>query len=107
MMYGIYSIYDVAMKAYAQPFYQINDDVAKRSFKMAINNPTAENLYPVRDDLELWCIGYFDDRCGMIIYDQNDKLGLGAKYPCRIVSRGEAVLKPQTMKEEEESSDDL
>ena len=105
MMYGIYSIYDVAMKCYAQPFYQINDDVAKRSFKMAINNPTAENLYPVRDDLELWCIGYFDDKCGMIIYDQNEKMGLGASYPCRIVSRGEAVIQQQ--KKEEESENDL
>lgn len=104
MMYGIYSIYDVAMKCYAQPFYQVNDDVAKRSFKMAINNPAAENLYPVRDDLELWCIGHFDDKCGMIIYDQNDKMGLCANYPCRIVSRGEAVIQ---QKKEEESSDDL
>lgn len=104
MMYGIYSIYDVAMKNYAQPFYQVNDDVAKRSFKLAINNPTAEQLYPIRDDLELWCIGYFDDRCGMIIYDQNEKFGLQASYPCRIVSRGEAVIQEQ---KKEESSDDL
>ena len=105
MKYGIYSVYDLLTRIYSQPFYQTNDDVAKRAFALTINNPEAKELYPIRDDLELWCIGYFDDKCGMIIYDQNDKMGLGASYPCRIVSRGEAVIQQQ--KKEEESSNDL
>lgn len=105
MVYGIYAIYDVAMKCYAQPFYQTNDDVAKRSFRMAINDPRAESLYPVRDDLELWCIGQFDDKSGNIIFKQKNEETkfFSTTYPCRILSRGEAVIKEK----EEKSNDEV
>lgn len=102
MLYGIYSIYDVAMKCYAQPFYQANDDVAKRSFKMAINDPSAPNLFHVREDLELWRICFFDDRCGQIFYtDGSEKLPIAVESPVRIIGRGEAVIR------KEENDNDL
>lgn len=107
MLYGIYSMYDVAMKCYAQPFYQANDDVAKRTFAIAINNPKAETLYQIRDDLELWLIGYFDDRCGNIFYTNGEeKYKLESDCPRRIVGRGEAVIKA-IEKESEENTNEV
>lgn len=100
MVYGIYAMYDVALKTYAQPFFQANDDVAKRSFKLAINSPAAGALYSIRDDLELWRVGYFDDREGAIRNDnpeENDKFT--KKHPIRIISRGDAVIKEEMNEE--------
>lgn len=101
MIYGIYAIYDVAMKNYAQPFFQANDDVAKRSFKLVINNPAADALYSIRDDLELWRVGYFDDRTGEIRNDNpEDKTLISpAKHPIRLISRGDAVIKEEKNEE--------
>lgn len=103
MVYGIYSIYDVAMTTYTQPFFQANDEVAKRSFKLAINDPRSENLYPIRNDLELWRVGYFDDRTGYVVFKGDSKIEPETDgRPIRICNRGDAVI---INKKEEETNE--
>jgi len=60
----IYSMKDVKV-GFANPFYQNNLDMAKRSFQVAVSDKRGE-LYKIKDDLELWEIGTFDEETGKI-----------------------------------------
>lgn len=64
-MLKIYCIKDTKA-GYMSPFYLQNDDIAIRSFKKAANEPqpNAVNDYP--EDKELWYLGEFDERAGLI-----------------------------------------
>lgn len=60
----IFSMKDVKV-GFANPFYQVNEEVAKRSFAAAITDKRGE-LFKIKDDLELWEIGSFDETTGKI-----------------------------------------
>lgn len=60
----IFSMKDVKV-GFANPFYQNNLDMAKRSFRVAVSDKRGE-LYKIKDDLELWEIGSFDEETGKI-----------------------------------------
>ena len=60
-----YAFYDKKLGAFMLPFWQPNEAVAKRAAKYSLNNKES-NLYPVREDIELWEIGQFEDTVGAI-----------------------------------------
>lgn len=60
----IYSMKDVKI-GFANPFYQNNDETAKRSFKIAVSDKSG-TLFHIKDDLELWKLGEFDETTGKI-----------------------------------------
>ena len=64
-MLKIYCIKDTKA-GYMNPFYLQNDEIAIRSFKKAANDiqPNGVNDYP--EDKELWYLGDFDERTGII-----------------------------------------
>lgn len=63
-MMEIYSIKDVKI-GFMNPFYQNSTDVAKRSFKNAVADKRG-NLWTIKDDLELWKLGSFDENTGAL-----------------------------------------
>lgn len=73
---------DIKLGAFANPFFQQNEDVAKRSFYLAINDERNENLFPIRDDLELWQLAEYDSESGRV----NSK-----GMPRILANRGELV----------------
>lgn len=64
MRLEIYAIRDT-MVGFMTPFYQANEQVALRNFKIRINNPTSE-LKAIAENLELYKLGTFDDQSGEI-----------------------------------------
>lgn len=78
----IVCVRDRALGSFGQPYFQANLDVAIRNYKIAINDPANSALYPIREDLELWCLGTYDDNNGDI--DTNN-------CPAIIQNRGEGV----------------
>lgn len=62
---NIYCIKDVKA-GFMNPFYLQSHDIAIRSFKKAANDaqPNAVNDFP--EDKELWYLGTFDERTGII-----------------------------------------
>lgn len=60
----IFSMKDVKV-GFANPFYQVNEEVAKRAFKLAVTDKTGE-LFKIKDDLELWELGSYDEQTGKI-----------------------------------------
>lgn len=85
MEYNIYAIKDLKVRAFMQPFFMANDETAKRSFAYAINDSRADQLYMAREDLELWNIGTFDDKKGIITNSE----------PTIIVNAGEMVYRKE------------
>ena len=63
-MMKIYSIKDVKI-GFMNPFYQNSNDVAKRSFKNAVTDKRG-NLWTIKEDLELWELGSFDETTGIL-----------------------------------------
>lgn len=61
---NMYSMKDVKV-GYSNPFYQMNLEQAKRSFKAAVTDKRGE-LWKIKDDLELWEIGSFDETTGKV-----------------------------------------
>lgn len=77
---------DIALGSFGQPYFQANLEIAKRNYRIAINDRNNQALYPIREDLELWCLGDYDDNSGRI-----DTKG----YPAIIINRGEAVIREE------------
>lgn len=61
---GIYSIYDKKSEVYNDPFFAVNDLVAKRTFRSIVNDKNAVNQFP--DDFKMCKIGYFDSSLGLV-----------------------------------------
>lgn len=80
------AVRDIKLGAFAQPYFQQNEEVAKRTFSLAINDQRNENLYPIRDDLELWVLAEYDNQSGRI----NNK-----GMPKIIINRGELVKREE------------
>lgn len=83
------AVRDIKLGSFAQPYFQQNEDVAKRSFNLAINDKRNENLYPIRDDLELWQLAEYDSESGRV----NSK-----GMPRIIINRGEMVKREEEAK---------
>lgn len=83
------AVRDIKLGSFAQPYFQQNEDVAKRSFYLAINDKRNENLYPIRDDLELWQLAEYDSESGRV----NSK-----GMPRIIINRGEMVKREEDSK---------
>lgn len=84
------AVRDIKLGAFAQPYFQQNEDVAKRTFYLAINDKRNDNLYPIRDDLELWQLAEYDSESGRI----NNK-----GMPRIISNRGELVKREEAVEE--------
>jgi len=65
MILNVYSIYDVSVKAFMQPFFSQSNASATRSFSMAVNDPgTVMAKHP--EDFFLFHVGWFDDEKGSL-----------------------------------------
>lgn len=66
MKLEIYAIWDDKAKAYMQPFFMLNDQLAIRTFANAAN---AENnqLHVNSEDYTLFAVGSFDDATGTFV----------------------------------------
>jgi len=58
----VYAVYDSKAETYMQPWYAVNDAVAKRTFAMAVNNGPEFKAHP--EDFTLFHLGEFDDEKG-------------------------------------------
>lgn len=68
-IYKVFSILDTKAGVFSTPFFQVNDAVAVRSFKDAVNDPT-HTFYRNAEDYELHRLGDFDDSTGLVECDQ-------------------------------------
>lgn len=64
MKYPVYSVRDVHV-GFNQPMTDLNDNVAKRNFALAINNNDSMRFAP--KDYDLYKIGDFDTDTGLLI----------------------------------------
>ena len=64
MKINIYAIKDQVTGQLANPFYMQNDEQAKREFKIAVQEDKKLNL--IKEDLQLFKLGEFDDETGQI-----------------------------------------
>lgn len=63
----IYAVKDVKVGNYSStPFMLDNDDVAVRAFKTAINSNNGSQVSEYYEDMQLWRLGEFDDKTGVI-----------------------------------------
>ncbi len=67
MNLNAYSIYDDAAKAFATPFFAINDGIAVRMFQSNINSKEENNLSKYPDQFTLFKIGTFNDENGELV----------------------------------------
>lgn len=65
MITKLYSIKDTKA-TFWKPHVQLNDLVARREFSNMINSSANEFFSVNYSDLELWCIGEYDDITGKI-----------------------------------------
>ena len=65
MIYNVYSILDKQAKAYAQPFFLQNDDMAERTFSTTLNDPSTV-CYRYPEHFVLCKLGTYDDNIGKI-----------------------------------------
>lgn len=65
MKYNLYSLLDSKVKAYAQPFFSVDNSTAVEALREFVNNdcPIADCLV----DYNAFCVGEFDDYTGMLI----------------------------------------
>lgn len=63
MIYGVYSVFDAAVKAYLPPFCVRAKGEALRSFSTAVND-TTHQFSKYANDYTLYELGTFDDSSG-------------------------------------------
>ena len=68
MIVSIYSLFDTKAKAYAQPFFSLNDETAVRATAHLVNTKDHEISHYV-EDYSIYKIGEFDDETGKIFTD--------------------------------------
>lgn len=64
MILKVYSIYDVAAKAYMQPFFMHNDGLALRAFQDNVNTKEENQISKHPEQFTLFCLGEYDDSKG-------------------------------------------
>lgn len=80
MVKGVYSVYDNQAEAFLDPQLYMNDNVARRSFRLMVNNK--ESLMNHRpDDFTLFKIGEFSSLKGTLLCEKTPKsMGLAREY---------------------------
>lgn len=78
-MIKVYSIFDTAVGAYMNPFFQLADGAAIRLFQNTVNNKESQ-IYRNPDQFILFHIGEFDDKKGEFISVAPRSLGAGLLY---------------------------
>jgi len=78
MIYRIYSVKDLKAAAFAPPFFLGRDEVAVRTFKSAVNDPT-HPMHPHPEDYHLYHVGEFDDETGVITALEQPRFIIAAK----------------------------
>lgn len=84
MLFKIYSIYDSKSHQFQFPFFQKNDEVAIRQFALAMKK------VPFYEDLDLYCLGEFDDDIKETDMPNNTQ-SLNAFKVSRFVTSGSSV----------------
>lgn len=64
----LYAIKDVKV-GFWKPFVEPNGDVAIREFTTLVNSSGNDFVSQNYADLELWCLGSYDDKTGDIVSD--------------------------------------
>lgn len=62
----VYSVKDVKIGTYKKPFFSGHDEIAKRDFRLAVNDDRT-SLYYSPADFELWYLAEFDEDRGIFI----------------------------------------
>ncbi len=62
---GAYSIYDKKALAYGTPFYQVNEQVAARTFKDLVQDRQSQ-VYLHPEDYDLYKVSTFNTRTGLV-----------------------------------------
>jgi len=79
MKIRIYSIYDLAARAWLQPFFSPTDETAARAFRHACNDP--DIMFSQHSpDYTLFFVGEFDDEKGVLTGSTPAALGNGLQY---------------------------
>ncbi|WNK13955.1 MAG: nonstructural protein [Microvirus sp.] len=82
MELNVYTVLDLKVKAYGQPYYARTRGEAIRSFQTSINNSSTENMwakYPT--DYCLYEIGTWDDNAGKFtMHETPSNLGLAVQF---------------------------
>lgn len=74
------SVYDNAVGAFLQPFFQRSRAEALRSFKAAANSPE-HNFHQYAGDYSLFILGEFDEDTGRFVqYEAHDNLGTALEH---------------------------
>lgn len=68
MITNLYAIKDTKA-TFWKPHVQLNDLTARREFDNMVNSGANEFFSVNYADLELWCLGTFDDANGVIVSD--------------------------------------
>lgn len=79
MILEIYSVFDTVSKSFTQPFYQVNEGVARRNIAAAVNNKE-HNFHVAPGDYDLYRVGKFDDQTGKIEGENERICNLAAFY---------------------------
>lgn len=94
MKINMYTVYDSAVKAFVQPFFQIADAAAIRLFMDQVNNPET-NIAKHPEQYTLFKCGVYDDSSGMLIPETPVSLGNGKQFvdqPKITAAEFEAIL---------------
>ena len=79
MLMRMFAIYDVAVKAYMQPFFMQSEAAAVRAFTDLVNDPTSGvGKHP--SDYTLFELGVYDDTTGKVESSVPRSIGSGVKY---------------------------
>lgn len=80
MKLNAYSIYDSKAKAFSQPFFTANHQIAERSFSALVSEKGTNNVAKFPEDFSLHYIGQFDDETGELVSNQHENLGLASQF---------------------------
>ena len=83
MKLGIYCLKDT-LTEFMQPYYQANEHVAIRNFKITMNHPDSD-VAKIAENIELYQLGWFDTVTGEVTSE--------IKYICKGIDVKEAKIK--------------
>lgn len=70
---NMYAFRDIKI-GYMEPFLQTNDQIAIRTFKATIRS-TKNMMKEYKEDIELWCLGEFNEELGEIFPEKRYLIG--------------------------------
>lgn len=65
----LYSLKDCKAASFNLPFAKVNDQLAVRDVRIAVNSPERSPLSACPEDFELWCLGDFNETTGEVVSD--------------------------------------